>query len=356
VARPAALQAHRTNFVITPVDKGTINGIIYLHATWTGYQPEYHGKMQGGFYVAEDRDLVIELVYQDVLPGASQTVALLDSSLRTFRKVSQKVYYSSQWLEHAQVWSMNPDGSEKVCLTTRSDTDYHPAVSPDGKTVAFTTHRSGVRSIWLMNPDGSNQHALTDKLDAGLCSWSPDGERLTFSSNRDGKYCIYTMRKDGSEVKKITDGPSDDCPSWGANDYIVYEGMLDGIWRILQVEANGKGLKPLTDDKAHARWPNISSDGGYILYTGYADKTGKSSHIYLMKSDGSMKTQLTKGEQSDREPCWTADGAQILFHSNRSGKYEVYSMESETLKPHQIAAETLDTREVTTAGRAYINP
>jgi len=349
-----SIKSNRTSFVESPIQSGVINGIPYKHATWTGNHKEFKREMKGEFYIAKDRDMVIELACQDVGPGADSTLPLMDACMRTFRKVSQRLYYSMQWPDHSQIWSMDPNGANRVCLTPKSDTDYHPAVSPDGKKIAFTTHRTGIRSIWTMNADGSNQRAITSDADAGQCAWSPDGAKLVFSSNRDGKYCIYTMNSDGTNVKKISDGPSDDWPSWASNDTIVYEGMMNSIWTVMLANSDGVGKpKPLTSPRSHARWPNISPDGGYILYTAYVDDTGRQCHINLMKSDGSMKTPLTDGKSNEKQPSWTADGGQILFHSDRQGRYEVYVMESEKLQPRRVAEANMDTQEITTAGRAY---
>jgi Tol biopolymer transport system component len=66
-----------------------------------------------------------------------------------------------------------------------------------------------------------------------------------------------------------------------------------------------------------------------------------------------MKTPVTDGNSNERQPSWTADGGQILFHSDRQGRYEVYVMESNILKPRRLAEANMDTQEITTAGRAY---
>ena len=41
--------------------------------------------------------------------------------------------------------------------------DYHPRISPDGRTLAFVSDRSGARDIWLANPDGTNPRQLTTR-------------------------------------------------------------------------------------------------------------------------------------------------------------------------------------------------
>lgn len=142
------------------------------------------------------------------------------------------LYFSQQWPNHAQIYSMNADGSGVKCLTPDTDSDYHVAVSPDGRTLLFTTHRDGVRSLYLMNADGTDQRRLTTEADAGLGAWSPDGKQIAFSSNRDGRYCIYVMKADGTHTRRLSNGPSDDCPAWSPDGRtIAYQGMSAQTWR-----------------------------------------------------------------------------------------------------------------------------
>ena len=56
-----------------------------------------------------------------------------------------------------------------------------------------------------MNADGSGQKRLTNipGLDALPC-WSPDGKKIAFQSHRDGNSEIYVMNADGSEQKRLT--------------------------------------------------------------------------------------------------------------------------------------------------------
>jgi len=92
-----------------------------------------------------------------------------------------------------------------------------PAVSPDGRSVAFTSDRDGDDDIWIMAPDGSNQRSLTsnDAHDDNA-AWSPDGSSIAFSSDRSGKNEIYVMNADGTGVRQVTNDTTliPDIPSW----------------------------------------------------------------------------------------------------------------------------------------------
>ena len=77
----------------------------------------------------------------------------------------------------------NRDGSNWRNLTNDKFRDRLPRWSPDGKTIAFSSDRSGKFQIWMINADGSNLRQITfsEKTGASSPVFSPDGKRLAFS-------------------------------------------------------------------------------------------------------------------------------------------------------------------------------
>ena len=79
-------------------------------------------------------------------------------------------------------------------LTFRHGYDVLPAISPDGKHVAFVSKSDGNSEIYMMNSDGTATVRLTrDTADDTEPSWSPDGSKIIFASNRSGEYAIYEI-------------------------------------------------------------------------------------------------------------------------------------------------------------------
>ena len=69
---------------------------------------------------------------------------------------------------------MNADGSSQVRLTNNQNDDLHPAWSPDGSHIAFTSYRDGNAEIYVMNADGSDQTNLTNNPGGDWQpAWSP---------------------------------------------------------------------------------------------------------------------------------------------------------------------------------------
>jgi Tol biopolymer transport system component len=112
------------------------------------------------------------------------------------------------------IWEMNANGTHKHALTryipsgVHERVDFAPAVSPNGKRIAFLRFESnGIQAqIWVMNADGSNPHAITAPwLEATAPAWSPDGRWIVFNSNnsRTGSH-IFAMKPDGKDVRTLT--------------------------------------------------------------------------------------------------------------------------------------------------------
>ena len=102
------------------------------------------------------------------------------------------------------------DGSLRP-LTTRKGPDNSPAVSPNGKLIAYTGFDDRYQGhqttkLYLMNRDGTNPHSLSDKLDRDIQDpqWAPDnsGVYVRYDDQGDSKIGFYSV--DGA-FKKIAD-------------------------------------------------------------------------------------------------------------------------------------------------------
>jgi len=89
---------------------------------------------------------------------------------------------------------MNADGTGTTKLTDGDGLDAHPAWSPDGKRIAFVSHRTGNNDIWLTNADGTGLRNLTAHPSQDTSpAWSPDGRRIAFVSTRHGGSDVYVL-------------------------------------------------------------------------------------------------------------------------------------------------------------------
>ncbi|MEQ1765160.1 MAG: winged helix-turn-helix domain-containing protein [Pyrinomonadaceae bacterium] len=79
-------------------------------------------------------------------------------------------------------------------LTFRPRADDTPAISPDGRRIAFSSNTDGNWEVYIMNADGTAQLRLTrNPANDGMPHFSPDGKKIIFSSDRSGKHAIYEI-------------------------------------------------------------------------------------------------------------------------------------------------------------------
>ena len=97
-----------------------------------------------------------------------------------------------------------------TALTDREHRHRRPAVSPDGRTIAWQTNRTGpTDDIFLADIDGSNQRRLTmSDANDGHPWFSRDGRWIVFESDRSGNWEIWKIEIETGEVVQLTDDPA----------------------------------------------------------------------------------------------------------------------------------------------------
>ncbi len=70
--------------------------------------------------------------------------------------------------------------------------DIRPAVSPDGRRIAFTSTRDGNYDVYVMNIDGSNVQRITHSEEReDYPAWHPDGEHVVFVGEHGGRFDLF---------------------------------------------------------------------------------------------------------------------------------------------------------------------
>lgn len=182
-----------------------------------------------------------------------------------------------------------------------------PTVSPDGRSLAWVR--------WGIDADGGYRPDLSEIFRCDLrsrggdwscrhprrvvgpvlenaISWTPDSRSLLYSEPLNAEFDadIYAVDVRSHRTRNLTG-----------------EAVLDGA-----LVQNSQ--------------PTVSPDGRYVVYSRGSTAGSTGADLYRRKIDGSDPVRLTAAPANDNAADYSPDGTRLVFHSNRDGDADIYSM------------------------------
>jgi Tol biopolymer transport system component len=276
------------------------------------------------------------LIFQSRAEGADcDQQFVLDLATRARRRVSNgqgrttcgyflgggRVLYASTHLDspdcpkppdfsQGYVWAMYPgydlftaraeDGGDLERLTATPGYDAEATVSPDGRTIVFTSARGGDLEIYTMGADGSDLRRLTHEpgYDGGPF-FSPDGKRIVY--RRDAP-------RDEAELARYQE--------------LLGRGLYrPGVLEIWVMDRDGSNKRQITRLGAASFAPFFHPDGRRILFSSnHPDPHGRNFDLWIVNDDGTGLERVTSDPSFDSFPMFSPDGRTLVFASNRGAK------------------------------------
>jgi serine/threonine protein kinase len=356
------------------------NGERFAYARWDG----------------SDYDLFL----QDMAGGAPVNLTADspgDDTHPAFSPDGSQIAFRSERPGGGGIFLMDLPGGAVRRLT---DFGYHPAWSPDGRTLLVSTvavqdpnFREASSRIWRIDVDGSGKRPLFNR-DGVQPSWSPNGKRIAYWSvlAKNGRRAVWTIAAGGGGRPVLVSASRslDWNPVWSSDGNLYFVSDRSGVmspWRIAIDEETGQALGEPQIITAPSRWTgylSISRDGRRLLYstseTGtHIERTeldldlltvtgvpravpggsriisqvrvspdGRSlvladqslsdqENLFLARTEGSGSlVQITRDAHRDRSPSWLP-GGNLIFSSNRGGRYELWTVQPDGSRPRRLS-------------------
>lgn len=245
---------------------------------------------------------------------------------------------------------------EKRRLTTppaKTLGDGNPAVSPDGRTVAFVRVMSaGSPQLFVLRlSEDFRSGGEPRRLDIPQSwvvspTWTADSRAIVFEAGqRWAPSGLWRIAVSGSErsqsVDSLVEGGFQPTISPRGNRlvYTNWVGNSD-IWRteIAHNRTAPPAGKLIASTRSESQ-PQYSPDGSMIVFE--SDRSGR-REIWSCSADGSNPIQLTSLESGAGSPFWFPDGKHIVFDSDKEGHHEIYVMDISIRVPRRLTNEASD--------------
>lgn len=274
------------------------------------------------------------------------------------------IVFSSNRDGDFELYVMRPDGSGLRQLThnERSPTtearDEQPAVSPDGRTVAFVSTRDHAGNplssyeLYVVGLDGGGERRLTrDPRGAGRPQWTPDGRIVVTTCGHDLRSCrLEAVNPESGESRRVSSLPSRSVFFGAAlspdGERLALVEVEGGFWEahaadVAVANVDGSARRRLTDDPGEDASPAWSPDGSQIAFVSdrdhngeclFHDCIGNAGELYVMDADGSDQRRLTTTAATESSPSWSPDGERIVFSriEDEDGDHDLFVVDAET--------------------------
>lgn len=201
-------------------------------------------------------------------------------------------------------------------LTSLSQELGFPVWSPGGDRIAFIAMSEQNADLMMLDMETGETSVLLAGYNE-LADWDPSGERLLVGLENG----LHFLDVATGDLEPVATGSTADAYGRCARnaDLIAYESGRDGNPEIYVTHLGTGQTHRLTENSVLDEWPSPSPDGSLIAW---ASGTEEDKNLWIMRSDGSEKRQITEGLLfGDAFPEWSPDGGRILLTVNENDTF-----------------------------------
>ena len=227
-------------------------------------------------------------------------------------------------------------------VTNFSGVQSYPALSSDGRSVAFVSNKDGHYNIYVGLINGGNVVQLTDdpNLKTHPC-WSPDGTEIAYARlNDSGIWDIWKVPALGGVPRRFILNAADPAWSRDGRSFAYRHSVTGAIWVSDSFGQNGHELasarKPGATTGFYNSAPRFSPDGREVAFG--SSFGGPYGELEVVNLDSGKVRQLTHDNALALSPAWSADGRFIYFASSRGGTLNIWKIAEDGNHLEQITS------------------
>jgi dipeptidyl aminopeptidase/acylaminoacyl peptidase len=227
----------------------------------------------------------------------------------------------------SNIWIVPTTGGAALQLT-QSGHDSSPVWSPDGKTIAFLSSRSGDSQVYLLSMDGGEAKPLTTiSTGVDIVKWSPDGKTVAFTSG------VYPDCKDDECNRKRDAEKEKDKVKAHVAEHLLYRHWMhwndgkrshlfvipaDGGAAPRDLTAGANYDVPPAEERGGPGEVNFSPDSKEICFTAVTDPVeaiSTNGDLFVVRVAGGEAKRITTQPGFDGGPSYSPDGKYIAYHA-----------------------------------------
>ncbi len=231
-------------------------------------------------------------------------------------------------------------------LKTESSMNICPAVSPDGKKIAYITNRDiysnvvirelatgkeeNVKTLVKGNTAASfeEMHLIGNNL-----NWSADGKIIAFVAQSNARDVIYLVDPENGKIRNAIKTPFRTVmdPALSPDGkYVVFAGEGASSMDLYLYSVEKMSIKRLTNDQFAERNPDITPDNRYVIFSGNWNNEGVKDrddyNLYRLDIETGARELLCAAGGHELQADISPDGTKLLYVSSRTGIYNAYVM------------------------------
>jgi Tol biopolymer transport system component/DNA-binding winged helix-turn-helix (wHTH) protein len=284
--------------------------------------------------------------------GPEQKVADTQGTMVTWNPDSRSLAVVDRWAaeDAHSIFLIPAAGGPKRQLTfpavEKTYGDSYPAISPDGRTLAFVRHLTyDVSDVFVQPLDGGNARRVTfDNRQIRGLAWMPRGQEVIFSSNRNGRYELWRINVGGKAPPRVVEGSSDarfpaiSATRSGSGSRLLYLAHIED-YNIRVLNRGAGDASTFAASTRDEQNPRLSPDGRRLAFV--SDRTGWFELWVCGYPDASDCRQLTSFSQGYvGSPSWSPDGQRIAFDARLDGNADIYIVRADGGPPVRLTHET----------------